>query len=154
MMAERRTAPWPTVDQLIDYAMDQADDAARCDYLVEPSFLGGVICGPDGPIHRLWFMLGPGHFFDPVHAAIWATCLRLRHVEVATAGKDALVNEWCVHREMAKVPSGQERVAEICRIYLPCESSEIFLLRAIRKILECSAKRRAAARLADRSSAA
>lgn len=70
---------WPTVDDLLDYALDQPEHPD--DWMTlrkERWLLSACIHGDHARFADVWFLLGPGDFLAPVHACVWAACLRLR----------------------------------------------------------------------------
>ncbi len=136
---------WPSVDDLLELALDQADAGARCDLVIERAFLGGILCSREEAIARTWFLLAPGDFFDQVHAAIWAACLRLR--------RSGQVEPLNVGRAVGKMPGATARVAELVEGFCHGENEFDFLLRAAATIRHASAQRAAARARASRRAA-
>src|SRR5262252_787104 len=105
------TVRWPTPEELLELALDQADAAAHV-YLLERAFLGGILVG-DG-IERTWALLGPGDFADVLHGRIWGACLRLR----SRCSVDYIIDGY---REVADIPGAHDRLDHLLGEYVAGE---------------------------------
>lgn len=126
-------ASWPSVNDLLGFALDQAETSARSDWLHERALLGAVLV--TDAIYDVWPLLGPGDFFDPVHAMIWAACLRLR--------AEHRVESVAVSEAVRHVPAAVERIDELVRQFIPDDAHPTVLLRCAAEIRRAAAQRAA-----------
>jgi len=125
---------WPSVSELVDLALDQADTSARCDRLLERVLLGAVLAADR--IDVVWHLLGPGDFHEPVHAMIWAACLRARAEAVNLL--DA------VTEAVRHVPAAAERVEELVKDYVGGEEHIGVLLSCASSVRRAALQRQGA----------